>query len=160
MPAKFVLAHVECKPSFAHSSADVRINGGCVPWCVLVHLRFFHIGTLLSSSISRQLALSPMRVFVRSIERPFDVPVQSAQHPDARVHQEIAALGGTDQAAGRGLPFLEVLLCLGQLHDVVGGILEGDELATVGQRYRVIELSRPAQPGRLHSSGRRGSGAR
>jgi hypothetical protein len=40
-PAKFVLAHVEGKPSFAHSSTDVRVNGGCVPWCALVNLRFF-----------------------------------------------------------------------------------------------------------------------
>ena len=94
-PAKFVLAHVEGKPSFAHSSTDVRVNGGCVPR-ILVHLRIFHIGTLLSSPISRQLPFCPMRVFAIGIEHPFDVPVQCPQHADARMHDEVAAFRGAD----------------------------------------------------------------
>jgi len=48
---------------------------------------------------------------------------------------------------------------LGSFHDIRGSVLEGHELAPVGQRYRVIELSRPAKPG-LHPSGRNVSGAR
>jgi hypothetical protein len=70
-----------------------------------------------------------MRVFARGIKLPFDVPVQRSQHADARMHHEVAALGGADQAAGRGLPFRKILLSLRQLHDVSGGILESDELA-------------------------------
>ena len=50
------------------------------------------------------------------------------------MHHEVPALGGADQAAGRGLPFRKILLSLRQLHDVGGGILEGDELATAGVR--------------------------
>jgi len=46
-----------------------------------------------------------MRILPIRIEHPLDVAVQGSQHADARVHQEIAALGGTDQTAGRGLPF-------------------------------------------------------
>jgi hypothetical protein len=86
-PAKFVLAHVEGKPSFAHSSTDVRINGGCVLWCVLVHLRFFHIGTLLSSSISRQLAFSPMWLLFLRIKLANMVTVQGAHDADPGEHR-------------------------------------------------------------------------
>jgi hypothetical protein len=56
------------------------------------------------------------------------------------VHHEIAAIPRRRSGNRLRLPIFEVLLCLWQLHDVVGGILEGDELATVAQRYRVIEL--------------------
>ena len=41
------------------------------------------------------------------------------------MHQEIAALGGADQAADCGLPFLEILLGFRQLRDVTGRLLEG-----------------------------------
>jgi hypothetical protein len=61
------------------------------------------------------------------------------------MHQEVAALGGADQAGHRRLPFLEVLLGLWQFHDVSGGILERDELAAAGQRYRIIEGPLPAR---------------
>jgi len=57
---------------------------------------------------------------------------------------QIPAFGGADQAADRGLPFGQVLLSLRQLHHVVGGILESDELATAGQRDRIIEGYYPA----------------
>jgi hypothetical protein len=44
-----------------------------------------------------------------------------------------------------GLPLLKILLGLRQLHDVGGGILERDELAAAGQRYRIVERSFPAR---------------
>jgi hypothetical protein len=43
-----------------------------------------------------------------------------------RVHQEVAALRGADQTAGRGLSFLKIPLSLRQLHDVTGGFFDGD----------------------------------
>src|SRR3984893_4247871 len=55
------------------------------------------------------------------------------------MHQEVAALGGADQAGHRRLRFPKILLSLRQLHDVGGGILERDELATAGQRNRIVE---------------------
>ncbi len=39
----------------------------------------------------------------------------------------------------RGLPVFMVLLGLRQLHDVVGGVFEGDELASARQRDRIVE---------------------
>jgi len=45
-----------------------------------------------------------MLVFPRRIKHAVDVTVRSPHDADARVHQEIATLGGTDQAADRGLP--------------------------------------------------------
>ena len=93
--------------------------------------------------IPLQLPLSPVRIFTIS-KRSLDVAVQSAQHPDACGHHEVAAFGCTDQATDRGLPFFDVLLSLWQLHDVNGGILKRNELAPAGQRYRIIKLSFPA----------------
>ncbi len=84
-----------------------------------------------------------MSVFAIGIKNPFDVAVQRPQHTDACMHQKVAAFGGADQAAGRGLPFLEILLSLRQLHDVAGGVLKRDELAAAGQRYRIVECARP-----------------
>lgn len=49
--------------------------------------------------------------------------VERAQHRDSGVHQEVPALGGSDQDRGGGLPFLELLLSPKQLLDVAGGIL-------------------------------------
>jgi hypothetical protein len=92
-----------------------------------------------------------MRVFAIGIEHPFGVPVQRPQHTNARVHQEVAAFRGADQTAGCGLPFRKILLSLRQLHDVSGGILKRDELATAN-RYRIVE---GALPVRLWPDGQR-----
>ena len=43
------------------------------------------------------------------------MPVKGPQHADARMHQEVAALGGADQTTDRRLPFLEILLGFGSL---------------------------------------------
>jgi hypothetical protein len=48
-----------------------------------------------------------------------------------------------DQGPGGHLPLCQVLLGLRQLHDVVGGILERDELAAVGKRNRIFERAGP-----------------
>ena len=69
-----------------------------------------------------------MGVFAIGIERPLDVAVQRHQHPDARMHQEVAAFGGADQAGHRGLLFLEVLLSLWKLHDVIGSIAQSHQI--------------------------------
>ena len=45
-----------------------------------------------------QLPPPPMRVLPVGVEHPLDVTVQRPQHSDPRMHQEVAALGGTDQA--------------------------------------------------------------
>jgi hypothetical protein len=85
-----------------------------------------------------------MRVSPVGVEHPRDVPVQSPHHADARMHQEVAAFGGADQAVDSSLLVGMVLLCLGQLHDVGGGILERDKLATVRQRDRFVKRPPPS----------------
>ena len=64
--------------------------------------------------------------FLTISKRSFDVAV--AQHPDTGMHHEVR-LGGVDQATDRGLPFLEVLLCLRQFLDVIGSIAQSQQLA-------------------------------
>src|SRR5260370_37624463 len=49
------------------------------------------------------------------------------------MNQEVAARGGANQAGPLSLPFVEILLGLRQFHDVVGGILARDGLATAHQ---------------------------
>src|SRR5258705_12995034 len=55
---------------------------------------------------------SPMRMLSRCRERPLNVPIERWQHTDARVHQEVAAFSGADQATDCRLPFLEILFSL------------------------------------------------
>jgi feruloyl esterase len=53
-----------------------------------------------------------MNIFARGTEHALDVAVQRSQHSDPRVHHQVAALGGTDQASDCGLPFGQVPLGL------------------------------------------------
>ena len=70
--------------------------------------------------------------------------VQRPHHPDPRKHQPAAAcLRGVDQVLDRNLPELLLLHIFRQLHDVVGGVLQGRERATPAQAYRRIERRRP-----------------
>jgi hypothetical protein len=45
-----------------------------------------------------------MMVFPVGAEHALDVPVQRPHNADPCTHHEIAAFGGTDQTADRGLP--------------------------------------------------------
>ena len=74
------------------------------------------------------------KTFPRAVARIWLAVVQRPQHSNPRMHQEVAALGSTDQAPDRGLPNFMVLLGLRQLHDVGRGVLQRDELATAGKR--------------------------
>ena len=65
------------------------------------------------------------------------------------MHQEVAAFGGTDQAADRGLPFLEILLGLWKLLDIFGSFFEGDERAAAGQGNGIIEAAEPGYSGQF-----------
>jgi hypothetical protein len=51
--------------------------------------------------------------------------------------------GDQDQAFHGRLPLRRLMLGLGQLGDVVAGILERDKLAPAGKRDGIVELSRP-----------------
>ena len=72
---------------------------------------------------------SPMRMLSRCSEHPLDIPIESPQHTDARMHQKSAIFCGHDQRLDRGLPRLKILFGLGKLHDVVGGIAQSHQLA-------------------------------
>jgi hypothetical protein len=48
----------------------------------------------------------------RCREHPLNVPIERWQHTDVRVHQEVAAFSGADQATDCRLPFLEILFSL------------------------------------------------
>src|ERR1700730_10100152 len=86
------------------------------------------------SSIPRQLALSPMRVFAIGIEHALAVSVQGPHDADPREHRRAADRRDQEQRFDRCLPFLDLLFGLRKLLDMSGGILESDELAAAGQR--------------------------
>jgi hypothetical protein len=86
-----------------------------------------------------------MMIFAIRIEYPLDVTVQCPHDADARHHRGAAvAFGDEDQDFNGSLPLLDLLFGLGQLLDISGGILEGDELATLGQRDRIVEAPLPS----------------
>jgi hypothetical protein len=62
-----------------------------------------------------------MLLFARRVKHALDVAVQRPHDTDARMHQEVAAFCGADQATDCPLPFLEVLLSLWQACDLVAG---------------------------------------
>ena len=72
---------------------------------------------------------------------------QRPQHPDARMHHEVATFGGTDQATDGGLPFLGILLGHRQFHDVVGGIAQSQPLAPTRGRIGSSKRRAPAAAG-------------
>jgi len=60
----------------------------------------------------------------------------------------------------RGLPLREILFCLWKLLDIFVGVLKGDELATAGQRDRIVERAFPTPAANCASpSCRIGSGS-
>jgi hypothetical protein len=66
---------------------------------------------------SLQFVLSPMCVFTRLIEHPFDIPIESPQHIDVRA-LKVRDLLGHDQRLDRGLPRFKILFGVRKLHDV------------------------------------------
>jgi hypothetical protein len=101
-------------------------------------------GPLTRSLVSLQLAPSPTRVFAVGIEHTLDVAVQRPQHTDPRMHQRPAILRSHDQRLDGGLPLRAFVFGLRQPRDVIGGILERDELVSAWQRDRIVEFPFPA----------------
>jgi hypothetical protein len=85
-----------------------------------------------------------MMILARRIKHPLDVTVQGPHDADAREHRRAVLVDDQKQGLDRSLPFLDLLFGLRQLLDISGGILEGDELATLGQRDRIVERPVPA----------------
>ena len=67
-------------------------------------------------------------------EHPLDVAVSMLA--DARHHGRAVEFDNQEQGFYRSPPLLEILLGLGKLLDIVGGVLERDELTTAGQGNR------------------------
>ena len=90
---------------------------------------------------------SPMRMLSRCSEHPLNIPIESPQHTDARMHQRSTIFCGHDQRLDRGLPRLKILFGLGKLHDVVGGIAQSHQFAPTRKRARIIEGTSPGGNG-------------
>ena len=73
-----------------------------------------------------------MMILARGIKLPNVATVQRPHDPDARHHGRTVEFDDQEQGFDRGLPRLEILLGLGELLDIVRGVLEGDELASAG----------------------------
>jgi hypothetical protein len=57
------------------------------------------------------------------------------------MHQRAAAFSRHDQHLDGSLPLVVLLLCLWEFHDVVGGVLQREQLATIRQNDRALEWS-------------------
>ena len=96
-----------------------------------------------SSSIPRQLPLSPMCVFAIRVEHALDVTVRRPQDVDAREHRQAAQRRNQHQRFHCRLPFRRGGLGFGKLGDVGAGVLQGGELAPAGQRDWIFERTLP-----------------
>ena len=85
-----------------------------------------------------------MRVIARGIKLPNVAAVQRSHDTDARHHGRTVKIDDQEQGFYRGLPLLEILLGLGKLLDILGGVLDGDDLATAGQGNGIVERSQLA----------------
>ena len=86
-------------------------------------------------------------LFTRWFEHELDVTIQCLHDADPRQHRRPARRRDQDQGLHRCLPFRRLVLGLRKFRDVVAGILERDELATVRQRDRLVEGAGPTLPG-------------
>jgi hypothetical protein len=50
------------------------------------------------------------------------------------------------ESAHRGLPFIRIVFCLGQLDDVLRGIAQRDQRRAARQLDRIVKLSIPRHP--------------
>ncbi len=82
-------------------------------------------------------------VLARGIKLPNVAAVQRSHDTDARHHGRPIEFDNQEQGFDCGLPRVEIPLSLGKLLDIVRGVLEGDELAAVGNPL-VAELPQPA----------------
>jgi hypothetical protein len=82
----------------------------------------------------------------RCSKHPLDARLIALITP-TRAHEQVAAFGGADQATDRCLPFLDILLSLGQACDVVAGIAQSNQLAPTRQQDRIIERAGPGGSG-------------
>jgi hypothetical protein len=78
------------------------------------------------------------------VEHAIDVSILRSQHTDTRVHQRPAIFGRHNQRRNGGLPLRALVFGFRQPRDVIGGVLERDELASARQRDWVFELPVPA----------------
>ena len=85
-----------------------------------------------------------MCLFAIGIEHPLDITVQRLHDANPR-HHRVAAAAAQHQRLDRRLPLRQVGFFLRLLRDVVGCVLERDELTTVRQRYRILELALPTR---------------
>ena len=85
-----------------------------------------------------------MCLFAIRIEYPLDTTVQRPHDPDPRQHG-IATAATQHQNLDRRLPFRQVGFFFRQLGDVVGRVLQREQLPAVGQRDRLVERGGPGQ---------------
>jgi hypothetical protein len=85
-----------------------------------------------------------MRIFARRSEHQLNMPIERPHHADARMHQKVAAFRGHEKRLDGCLPFFQILFGLRKLHDIIGSVLEGDDLTAISQHNRIVERSFPA----------------
>jgi hypothetical protein len=86
-----------------------------------------------------------MRVLPRRVELSFNVTIQCPHHAYSGEHRRAVALSNQQQRFHRGLPFCGIVFCLGELHYVICGVAEGDELLALGQFDRIEKWLVPRQ---------------
>jgi hypothetical protein len=85
-----------------------------------------------------------MLVFAIGVENSLDAAVQRSHDANACKHRRAVKLHHKQQTFHCRSPFGRFVLSLRKLGDVVASVLQRDELATPGQRYRIFKRTFPA----------------
>ena len=83
-----------------------------------------------------------MCLFAIGIEHPLDMTVQRSHDSNPR-HHRVPAAAAQHQRFDRRLPFWQVGFLFGQLVDVVGRVLQRQQLPAVGQNDGILKRGRP-----------------
>jgi len=81
-----------------------------------------------------------------------DLHRRQQHHADPREHRWPVMLGNQYQRLHRGLPFVGIVLGLGQLGDVERGVAERDQRLAARQYYRIEKLLIPRHSASTYTS--------
>ena len=85
-----------------------------------------------------------MCLFAIGIEDPLDMSIERLHDTDPRQHR-IAAAAAQHQHFDCRLPFRQIGFLPGKLRNVVGRVLQREQLPAVGQNDGIFETDRPGQ---------------
>jgi hypothetical protein len=106
----------------------------------------------LLSSIPRQLPASPMVILARRVEHSLNMTVQASHDTYPGEHRRAVMFRNQQERRHRSLPFLRIVLSLGQFGDVERGVAERDRRLLVWDHDRIEKPLIPRHAALVYTS--------